>query len=84
MNDSGFLSEPIYNPRTGELIVQPFDGEPDEFESLDVEQLSNGAFVWVWTGLGGQCHQGARHYKRRGDAMRAGREWLTKLKLGQL
>lgn len=58
------------------------DGQPVEFESLDVEQLSNGKHVWVWTSPGGACHQGAKHYAKRGDALRAGREWLAKLRLG--
>jgi hypothetical protein len=59
------------------------DGQPAEFESLDVEQLNNSAYVWVWTSPGGACHQGAKQYKRRADALRAGREWLAKQRLGQ-
>jgi hypothetical protein len=58
------------------------DGQPDQFESLDAEQLSNGMYVWVFTSPGGACHQGAKQYKRRTDAVRAGREWLAKLRLG--
>jgi hypothetical protein len=62
--------------------VTSVNGEPNEFESLDAEQLSNSAWVWVWTSMGGACHQGAKQYRRRADAIRAGREWLAKLKLG--
>lgn len=58
------------------------DGQPVEFESLDAEELSNGSYVWVWTSPGGACHQGAKQYRKRGDALRAGREWLAKIRLG--
>lgn len=70
--------------RTPSVSINPavLNGQPDEFESLDVEQLNNGTYVWVWTSPGGACHQGAKQYKRKGDALRAGREWLAKLKLG--
>ena len=60
------------------------DGQPDEFESLDCEQLNNDMYVWVWTSPGGACHQGPKQYRRRADALRAGREWLAKLRLGAL
>ena len=46
-------------------------------DEVDVMQLDNDMWVWMWTSPGGACHQGARHFKRRGDALRAGRDWLT-------
>lgn len=49
------------------------------FEDLDTSQLANGMYVWVWNSPGGAFHQGPRHYKRRADALRAGKDWLTEL-----
>jgi hypothetical protein len=46
---------------------------------VDVEQLSDGNYVWVWTSPGGACHQGPKRYRRRGDAQRAGQQWLAQL-----
>jgi hypothetical protein len=55
--------------------------EPEEFDSLDAEQLSNGKYVWVHTSESGACHQGPKQYKRPADALRAGRSWLATQKL---
>ena len=46
-------------------------------DGMDATQLAKGVWVWVWTSPGGACHQGAKHYRRRDDAVRAGREWLA-------
>lgn len=50
----------------------------DAADTLDVIQLDNDKWVWQWTSPGGACHQGPVQYKRRGDARKAGREWLVK------
>ena len=46
-------------------------------DSLGAEKLGNGKWVWLWTSPGGACHQGAKHYQRKADALRAGQEWLA-------
>jgi hypothetical protein len=46
------------------------------YDNLDVVSLSNGKFVWQWTGPGGAWHQGAQHYDKKAQARRAGRDWL--------
>ena len=46
-------------------------------DGMDAAKLGNNMWVWVWTAPGGACHQGAKHYKRRADAVHAGREWLA-------
>jgi hypothetical protein len=46
--------------------------EPD----IDAIKLDNGRYVWVWTSPNGAFHQGPKHYRRPGDALKAGREWL--------
>jgi hypothetical protein len=50
----------------------------DGDDGLDVIELDNGKFAFTWTSPSGACHQGPGHYKRRGDARRAGRDWLVK------
>jgi hypothetical protein len=43
---------------------------------LDAIRLDNGMYVWTWTSPGGATHQGAKQFRRRGDALNAGAEWL--------
>lgn len=43
---------------------------------IDAVELDNGRWVWVWTSPGGACHQGPKQFRRPGDALKAGREWL--------
>lgn len=39
---------------------------------IEVIEISDNKWVWVYTSPGGACHQGPRHYRRRADAQRAG------------
>lgn len=48
------------------------------YDSLDVQQIADDAWVWVWTSPGGACHQGPKQYKRRASAERAGQQWLDR------
>jgi hypothetical protein len=49
----------------------------DNSGSLDAVEVGENRWVWVYSSPGGACHQGPRHYRRRGDAQRAGRQWLN-------
>jgi hypothetical protein len=48
---------------------------------LEVTELANGQFAWTWTSPSGAFHQSPKHYKRRGDARKAGRQWLVEREL---
>jgi hypothetical protein len=47
----------------------------DNSGSLEAVEIGD-KWVWVYTSPGGACHQGPRHYRRRADAQRAGKQWL--------
>lgn len=45
-------------------------------EDVSVEKLSNGLWVWICQPWGGAAfYQGAQQYKRKADAVKAGREF---------
>jgi hypothetical protein len=49
------------------------DGQDD----VEAIKLDNNMWVWVWNSPGGACHQGAKHHRRRADALRDGWDWLA-------
>lgn len=49
----------------------------EQYDNLDAEKLDNGKYVWTWTSPGGAAHQGAKHYTRKADAIRAGQQFLA-------
>jgi hypothetical protein len=53
------------------------NGDGPDIEAI---RLDNGRYVWTWTSPGGACHQGPKQYRRAGDALNAGRQWLAGLK----
>lgn len=48
----------------------------DNSGSLEAVEIGENNWVWVYSSPGGACHQGPRHYRRRADAQRAGKQWL--------